>query len=204
MDNPNLKIIEDNIQTYFPYFNSTLFVNQETELNLSYESSTSISQENLNDSSEIEEKLIPLNLLDLPPLDIPCIATEKIDKNENEPEKEKIRVKTEIKKYSLPKTLLDNNKNEKNESDEIKINLDAEPYIPRFHSLFLNRQKNLRIYKQKKVKERKGDWLCIKCNNLNFSFRKKCNICGTNKHSEIKCFEIGDDLLELANISLKN
>jgi hypothetical protein len=24
---------------------------------------------------------------------------------------------------------------------------------------------------------RNGDWICIKCNNLNFSFRKKCNRC---------------------------
>ena len=29
---------------------------------------------------------------------------------------------------------------------------------------------------------RKGDWGCKKCNNLNFSFRIKCNRCGVEKH----------------------
>ena len=24
---------------------------------------------------------------------------------------------------------------------------------------------------------RQGDWVCLQCNNLNFSFRKKCNRC---------------------------
>jgi len=24
---------------------------------------------------------------------------------------------------------------------------------------------------------REGDWICLNCNNLNFSFRKKCNRC---------------------------
>lgn len=28
------------------------------------------------------------------------------------------------------------------------------------------------------------DWVCILCNNLNFSFRKKCNRCKTQTRSE--------------------
>lgn len=31
--------------------------------------------------------------------------------------------------------------------------------------------------KKKKLKERKGDWTCAKCGNLNFSFRIICNRC---------------------------
>lgn len=31
--------------------------------------------------------------------------------------------------------------------------------------------------KQKIFEKRKGDWTCKFCNNLNFSFRKNCNIC---------------------------
>ena len=221
MENPSSKLNQENIQTYFPFFNQTLFVNQETELNLSNESSTNISQESSNNSSEIEEKLIPLNLLDLPPLDTPYLETEKIDENKNESENEKNMIKPELKKYTLSKELFINsnnkNKNKIIEIDKIKKNLDAKPYIPIkfqlnhfltpvYNSIFLNRQKNhLFNYKPKKeIKERKGDWLCIKCNNLNFSFRKKCNMCGTDKCSEVKLFEIGGDLLELANISVKN
>lgn len=31
------------------------------------------------------------------------------------------------------------------------------------------------------VEERKGDWVCLGCKNLNFSFRRCCNRCGLNK-----------------------
>ena len=36
-----------------------------------------------------------------------------------------------------------------------------------------NRLKNYNI--------RKGDWLCPFCNNINFSFRTECNLCGIKK-----------------------
>lgn len=35
--------------------------------------------------------------------------------------------------------------------------------------------------KKKEFQERKGDWKCILCNNLNFAFRNKCNRCQTLK-----------------------
>ena len=35
--------------------------------------------------------------------------------------------------------------------------------------------------KHKTIKERKGDWTCQLCSNLNFSFRKVCNRCKTPK-----------------------
>ena len=75
----NSKNSEENYSSYFPYFNHTLFMAQaefpkeddsEIEIKetpLSDESSTSISQESVN-SLEDEEKLIPLNLLDLSPV----------------------------------------------------------------------------------------------------------------------------------------
>ena len=34
---------------------------------------------------------------------------------------------------------------------------------------------------KKQFKVRFGDWICPKCENLNFSFRKKCNRCGLSK-----------------------
>ena len=36
------------------------------------------------------------------------------------------------------------------------------------------------------IYERKGDWICQICNNLNFSFRTKCNRCKIPKEEGIK------------------
>jgi len=40
---------------------------------------------------------------------------------------------------------------------------------------------NQTINRQTKTQSqtRDGDWVCYNCNNLNFSFRKKCNRCKT-------------------------
>ena len=35
------------------------------------------------------------------------------------------------------------------------------------------------------IEIRKGDWICLYCNNLNYSFRIKCNRCGLLKKSSI-------------------
>lgn len=31
---------------------------------------------------------------------------------------------------------------------------------------------------------REGDWICLNCSNLNFSFRKKCNRCKTQTRKQ--------------------
>ena len=142
---------ERNYSSYFPYFNHSLFIDQidipmeddfqidNKESLLSDDSSTSISQESIN-SLEEEEKLIPINLLDLSPvknsistdikLDITPIdffgSSEKEEKNEND------KIKPELQKYILPKELFDHTKSKENkESDEqIKKKLKAKPFIP--------------------------------------------------------------------------
>ena len=142
---------ERNYSSYFPYFNHSLFIDQidipmeddfqidNKESLLSDDSSTSISQESIN-SLEEEEKLIPINLLDLSPvknsistdikLDITPIdffgSSEKEEKNEND------KIKPELQKYILPKELFDHTKNKENkESDEqIEKKLKAKPFIP--------------------------------------------------------------------------
>ena len=43
------------------------------------------------------------------------------------------------------------------------------------------KKKNKKNNKLKKYNNRKGDWLCPFCNNINFSFRTVCNVCGINK-----------------------
>ena len=40
---------------------------------------------------------------------------------------------------------------------------------------------NLKKKKKKHFIEREGDWICLKCNNLNFSFRNICNRCHLTK-----------------------
>ena len=47
-------------------------------------------------------------------------------------------------------------------------------------------------YQKKKVKpftERIGDWICSKCKNLNFAFRKECNRCKVPKKDAIEIME---------------
>jgi len=142
---------ERNYSSYFPYFNHSLFIEQidipmeddfqidNKETLLSDDSSTSISQESIN-SLENEEKLIPINLLDLSPvknsistdtkLDITPIdffgSSEKEEKNEND------KIKPELQKYILPKELFDHTKSkETKENDEqIEKKLKAKPFIP--------------------------------------------------------------------------
>jgi ABC-type antimicrobial peptide transport system permease subunit len=42
-------------------------------------------------------------------------------------------------------------------------------------------EKNLNDKKKKPLIERKGDWQCPKCHNLNFAFRLQCNRCHLSK-----------------------
>ena len=106
---------ERNYSSYFPYFNHSLFIDQidipmeddfqidNKESLLSDDSSTSISQESIN-SLEDEEKLIPINLLDLSPVKSSISTDTKLaidffgslgkeEKQENE------KIKPELQKY---------------------------------------------------------------------------------------------------------
>ena len=37
---------------------------------------------------------------------------------------------------------------------------------------------------KKKIKEKKTDWLCLNCQNINYSFRRNCNRCGVERKKE--------------------
>ena len=41
---------------------------------------------------------------------------------------------------------------------------------------------NIKESKKKVLTEREGDWTCVRCKNLNFSFRKFCNRCELPKN----------------------
>ena len=45
-----------------------------------------------------------------------------------------------------------------------------------------------------KLTEREGDWNCLKCKNLNFAFRVKCNRCQISKHENNKLIENSTEL----------
>ena len=160
--------------SYFPYFNHKLYESPSEGQEEEYydnscsdiktsqsleDSSTNISHESIT-SIDDQERLIPLNLLDLSPIKhsfnikansdeiqprnlfgIDDIDEEKI-KNEA-PAKE---IRPDLQKYKLPKSLFDSSKSKKSETNENKymkypltkssmsnnLNLNAEPFNPAF------------------------------------------------------------------------
>ena len=241
---------EENYSTYFPYFNHTLFMAQEEfskeddseiekiENPLSDESSTSISQESIN-SLEDEEKLIPLNLLDLSPVEDSLESDSNFDINPKdffntsgkEEKKQSEKIKPELQKFILPKELFKTNKTKKsnNPVDLDEKMLKAKPFIPtkykmqntflvNFPADFFNSQNNqfnkfnnyiqyeLSIKRtKKKFVERKGDWRCSKCNNINFSFRNQCNKCKISKEDSQKfLIEFNDKMVKIDNTYINN
>ena len=50
----------------------------------------------------------------------------------------------------------------------------------------INEENSNKINYPNSLKERKGDWICKLCYNLNFGFRKKCNRCNFPKEQCIK------------------
>ena len=125
---------------------------------------------NKNEIKEDKDKNIEKNINDnkINYLNIPLMAPMYIPK--------KIRVKFEEKKESN-KQDINNNLKEKNISYKNKF--DEESSEP-LANLVLNKN-----YEKAKMpfEIRIGDWICFFCNNLNFSFRMKCNRCGVLKKS---------------------
>lgn len=219
MQNQNSKSPKKNLDAYFPYFNHFLFIEEaefskendlqinNIESKMSDESSTDTTHSSIN-SLEEEEKLIPLNLLDLSPVknlsnkdkEFDITPKNLLDLLEEKEQQENGKIKPELQKFILPKSLFDNAKNKKKEiSDDLNVDkLKAKPYIPSKYKLnktfmlinpadVLNPQikkpNNFVQFeicfktKKKKYVERKGDWKCSKCKNINFAFREKCNKC---------------------------
>ena len=239
---------------YFSYFNyklfdSPIFIQEEnsimkTELNnqsiedsLSNEINININTNSINNINNIniEDKFIPLNLLDVSPIkdDIPNFEENFIIKD----------IKPELHKYILPKSLFNSGKNKKTKekekendnknNNEILLNenslikhLDflSKPFVPKNkkipellitddNSLPFNDKENKNKIKKKNCKKKKknnfvkreGDWICFKCKNLNFAFRNVCNKCNLPKQdSEMQLFDIGKDLMKLADLSIDN
>ena len=136
-----------------------------------------------------------------------------------------------MQKFILPKELFKTNKTKKsnNPVDLDEKMLKAKPFIPtkykmqntflvNFPADFFNSQNNqfnkfnsyiqyeLTIKRtKKKFVERKGDWRCSKCNNINFSFRNQCNKCKISKEDSQKfLIEFNDKMVKIDNTYINN
>ena len=59
----------------------------------------------------------------------------------------------------------------------------------------INLKKEEERKKRIKVKETKPDWICFNCNNLNYGFRKFCNICQIKRTDEYQLINLMDNKL---------
>ena len=162
----------ENCFTYFPYFNHKLYekpsdINEEEEYSIksgaefqtSEDSSTNTSHESI-DLINNEEKLIPLNLLEISPiktivekkdknLQMPKKLFDSSDEKENiiKNEEEKKQIHPDLLKYKLPKSLFCTTKTKKNEKEEKnslnnsllpspideKLNIYTQPFIQKYN-----------------------------------------------------------------------
>ena len=176
-----------------PLFNSRLFIDMEIskeieELNFNSENNT----EDSENSFQLEENNYLSNEL-IEELDF-CNTKNLKDSNSEKKEDNKINNMNsnsniinsllslvddgyEFKPKNF-KPIYDNNKNQNlfnknnNNKNHMKQNM-------KNNNLFLFN--NLNNYR-----DQKNDWVCTFCNNLNFSFRTKCNRCKVNKEESEK------------------
>ena len=95
--------------------------------------------------------------------------------NMNSPQ---VYIPTKLRNKEDKKELIHGQKNQQNINKKEELQNNAK-------NKFDNNKKNGQNLKKEKNKKhfeiRAGDWTCNKCNNLNFSFRNKCNRCGLPK-----------------------
>ena len=94
-----------------------------------------------------------------------------------------------IKQINSSGVVPEENKYEKNYLSKNKFNSILFSQNINYNFTSLNCGENGIIYNRKKrnnFKERKGDWICMICNNLNFAFRTQCNKCKSLKENSVK------------------
>ena len=158
----------ENCFTYFPYFNHKLFENPSNIEEEDYSIKSDSDSQSLDDSStnishesisliDDEEKLIPLNLLDLSPIkeicrpvDTPLPAPKNLFDSNDESDKEEAKTHTkeirpDMEKYKLPKSLFSSTKEKKNEKEEKnlfqncstfpsiskRLNINSQSFVPK-------------------------------------------------------------------------
>lgn len=93
------------------------------------------------------------------------------------------------------------NKNQRFPQKENKNEHQNEPKIMITTPIFFNNIPNYCYNKmgKKKIKpfvERKGDWVCKKCKNLNFAFRQECNRCKISKKEAMEIEEKKEEMIK--------
>jgi hypothetical protein len=185
-----------------PLFNSKLFldVNINEDLDLDeFNENSDINTEDSDHSIDLEEYNCLSNEL-IEKLDSCDIDSKPTTKKDN---KETISIVDSLlslaengyefkpKNYRPPY----NNNNNNNNKNNILFNKNMinnnnknnkNPYI----NSILNNNNNLNLYNNINnnyyYRDQKKDWVCSFCNNLNFSFRMKCNRCKANKEESEK------------------
>ena len=85
----------------------------------------------------------------------------------------------------------DKNFFKKNSNSLFSLNINGYEFYPKNYMNNNSFNKNLLLNDKNKMRknnfrERKGDWICLVCNNLNFAFRNHCNICKNLKENSVK------------------
>ena len=155
-------------------FNSKLFIDLDSTDEQSLNNSHENESENSNEINDINNDYFLIKEL-LEELDSPKSDTLK---EENDINYSNSLLPLINNGYEfVPKGYKNNNENNSKKNNKIynKYNM-------------INENNKIKYYvtKNKTIKERKGDWTCKLCLNLNFSFRKICNRCKTSKEDCIK------------------
>ena len=162
----NSTIINDtNIMNTNYSLNKDILINQIKNINNN-------TNENGQAKDEEEEKTIDINIKDkINILNNSIFSPILISKTIN-------KEKDEIKSNKEKENYFGNNNSKEKKSNLLKNKFDddVEPII--MVSL-VNREEKPKF----PLEIRAGDWICIYCNNLNFSFRIKCNRCGLLRKS---------------------
>ena len=143
---------------------SLKFPKIEKDINMSLNLESILKQnENDNDLDDIKEKIKFLNDPSFTPMIIPPKMNEKLE--------EEI-IKKELK-----------GNDQKDEKKEAKNNPLKNKFDDNVEPLIMPSMLNKEVKTKLPLEIRAGDWICNFCNNLNFSFRVKCNRCGLLRKS---------------------
>ena len=133
------------------------------------------SSDSNNDKKNLMEQIPVINLS----------STEEI--NYNNPMLNQIPFDNNFNKMQILNNLNNHQMNNSNQNqNDVQMNVNSNSYFPKNYFINNNINNNY-VHKhhnnkgKKPFEIREGDWTCFHCNNLNFSFRLKCNRCGLSK-----------------------